>query len=125
VTRYASLYTLLKIISGIDNLDQIAQDDDGFDLASRDSLDLGSDLESGTPKPPAYDSLPASGGASRGAAGNSRDVSPLPAPIPQKPANLPRASLEGDTMFALEDERFSEDDSEDEGEGKRFMGSHK
>jgi len=87
---------------------QIAQDDDGFDLASRDSLDLGSDLESGTPKPPAYDAPPSN---SRNAA---RDASPLPAPIPQKPATIPRASLEGDTMFALDDERFSDDESDEE-----------
>ena len=51
---------------------QIAQDDDGFDLASRDSLDLGEDLEAGegdgaaTPKPPAYDYLP-------GRSANNRD----------------------------------------------------
>jgi hypothetical protein len=96
---------------------QIAQDDDGFDLASRDSLDLGEDLEAGegdgaaTPKPPAYDSLP-------GRSANNRDVSPLPAPIPQKPSTLPRESLDGEMMFDIGSE--VEDDSDSDGEGRRL-----
>jgi len=97
---------------------QIAQDDDGFDLASRDSLDLGDDLENGggdgttTPKPPAYDSL---SGSSRA---NNRDLSPLPAPIPQKPSTLPRESLEGEMMFDIGSE--VDDDSDSDGEGRRL-----
>ncbi|GAB7328482.1 hypothetical protein MBLNU13_g00451t1 [Cladosporium sp. NU13] len=98
--------------------DEIAQDDDGFDLASRDSLDLGEDLEAGdgaaTPKPPAYDSLPGTG-ASRA---NNRDASPLPAPIPQKPSTLPRESLDGEMMFDIGSE--IEDDSDSDGEGRRL-----
>jgi hypothetical protein len=94
---------------------QIAQDDDGFDLASRDSLDLGEDLEAGdgaaTPKPPAYDSL---SGNSRA----NRDASPLPAPIPQKPSTLPRESLEGEMMFDIGSE--IDDDSDSDGEGRRL-----
>jgi hypothetical protein len=95
---------------------QIAQDDDGFDLASRDSLDLGEDLEAGdgaaTPKPPTYDSI--SGGNSR----NNRDASPLPAPIPQKPSTLPRESLDGEMMFDIGSE--IDDDSDSDGEGRRL-----
>lgn len=87
---------------------QIAQDDDGFDLASRDSLDLeDADLvepqQNGVSKPVQL----SAGETSRG----GRDISPLPAPIPTKPATVPRASLEGETMFAIEDEdRFSDDE---------------
>ncbi|OQO10270.1 hypothetical protein B0A48_04628 [Cryoendolithus antarcticus] len=100
--------------------DEIAQDDDGFDLASRDSLTFDSeDLEandSATPKPPAYDSVP-SYNAPRSGGGNdgARDVSPLPAPKPMKMAAMPRASLDGETMFALEDEAGSESDDDDRG----------
>jgi len=47
----------------------------------------------------------------------------LPAPIPTKPSPLQRRSLEADTMFALEDERDSGEESEEDGrEGKRLTG---
>lgn len=51
-----------------------------------------------------------------------RDASPLPAPQPTKPSQLPRESLDGETMFALDDEGgFTDDEDEDEdGEGKRL-----
>ena len=62
-----------------------------------------------------------------GDGGNSlRDVSPLPAPVPTKPAPIPRESLDGETIFALGDEdRISDDDDGDEsdGERKRLTGS--
>jgi len=46
------------------------------------------------------------------AAGNvNRDVSPLPAPTPQKPIARPRESLDGDTIFAVgEDDKWSDDE---------------
>jgi len=75
---------------------------------------MDSDIEAGngaskTPSssdaPPAYDA-PRDGGSSA-----RRDASPLPAPVPQKPAPIPRESLDGDTMFAVDD---SDDESEDE-----------
>ncbi|KAK6438665.1 Membrane protein ptm1 [Oleoguttula sp. CCFEE 5521] len=99
--------------------DEIAQDDDGFDLASRDSLTFDSeDLEandSATPKPPAYDSVPSYNAPRSGGTDGARDVSPLPAPKPMKMAAMPRASLDGETMFALEDEAGSESDDDDRG----------
>ena len=61
-------------------------------------------------KPPAYD-------APRGSSAN-RDVSPLPAPTPKKPTPLPRASLDGETIFALGE--GDDDDSDDDGEGRRL-----
>lgn len=53
------------------------------------------------PAEPAYDPAPA----------RNRDVSPLPAPKPQKPASLPRESLDGDTIFAVgEEDKWSDDE---------------
>lgn len=44
----------------------------------------------------------------------ARDVSPLPAPQPQKPIHPPRESLDGDTIFAVgEDDKWSDDDDDD------------
>ena len=107
---------------------QIAQDDEGFEIASvRDSLDFDQeDLEGGglsTPglkpsdRPPAYD-------APRGSS-NNRDVSPLPAPVPQKPnSTLPRESLDGETIFAVGEEGDKSDDDDESygGEGSRLAG---
>ncbi|KAK5122055.1 hypothetical protein LTR85_004301 [Meristemomyces frigidus] len=110
--------------------DEIAQDDDGFEIASlgRDSFDI--DLEDPEAdgegngygngglygsKPPAYD-------APRD---HRRDASPLPAPVPTKPTPLPRESLDGETIFALGDEDREDDDDEDEedvGERKGLTG---
>ncbi|TKX24876.1 membrane protein PTM1 [Elsinoe australis] len=97
--------------------DEIAQDDEGFEIASiRDSLDFeNDDLEGGKPagEPPAYD-------APRGSA--NRGVSPLPAPTPQKPvSSLPRESLDGDTIFAVGDELDKSDDESDD-ERNRLTG---
>ena len=55
--------------------------------------------------PPAYD-------APTGSA--HRDASPLPAPVPQKPMPLPRASLERETIFAVGDEDGHSDESDDD-----------
>lgn len=83
-------------------------------------MDMDSDVEAAaTPTtskapsiaPPAYD-------APRG--GNSnRDASPLPAPIPQKPVSMPRESLDGDTIFAIDDEDKGSDSDDDDVGGER------
>jgi len=107
--------------------DEIAQDDDGFEIASiRDSMDIDdADLEGarGKHQPPPYDN-PTAGASSSNA---RRDASPLPAPVPTKPAGLPRESLDGETIFAVGDEdKMSDfdddDDEEDEDERKRLAG---
>lgn len=100
--------------------DEIAQDDEGFEIASlRDSLD---EEEGGSDRPPAYDPAP-----KQQKPGNShRDISPLPAPQAQKPIVPPRESLDGDTIFAVgEDDRWSDDEVEpaspsDDGERARL-----
>jgi hypothetical protein len=83
---------------------QIAQDDEGFEIASmRDSLD---DEERNDDHPPSYDPAPRH-------RNENRDVSPLPAPKPQKPIVPPRESLDGDTIFAVgEDDKWSDDELE-------------
>jgi hypothetical protein len=82
---------------------QIAQDDEGFEIASlRDPLDE-EEGERG------YDP-----GVRQQNRSPSRDVSPLPAPKPQKPVIPPRESLDGDTIFAVgEDDKWSDDDDDD------------
>lgn len=101
--------------------DEIAQDDEGFEIASmRDSLDFDpEDLEGNfggsgskpTDQPPAYDA-PRRGNT-------NRDVSPLPAPIPRKPSsNLPRESLDGETMFAVGGEGSDSDEEDEPGLGE-------
>ncbi|KAF2225888.1 lung seven transmembrane receptor-domain-containing protein [Elsinoe ampelina] len=104
--------------------DEIAQDDEGFEIASvRDSLDFeNDDLEGGNGKPsgapPAYDAPRPQGGGSA-----NRGVSPLPAPTPQKPVqSLPRESLDGDTIFAVGDELDKSDDEDSDDEGNRLTG---
>ncbi|KAF1830078.1 hypothetical protein BDW02DRAFT_559754 [Decorospora gaudefroyi] len=91
--------------------DEIAQDDEGFEIASlRDSLD---EEDRGSDQPPSYDPAPSSHRT------NARDVSPLPAPQAQKPIVPPRESLDGDTIFAVgEDDKWS-DGSDDESEPAR------
>ncbi|KAF2636316.1 hypothetical protein P280DRAFT_473159 [Massarina eburnea CBS 473.64] len=93
--------------------DEIAQDDEGFEIASlRDSLDE----EEGDR---GYDPVP----RQHNAGASNRDDSPLPAPRPQKPVVPPRESLDGDTIFAVgEDDKWSsdEDDDEDGDERKRL-----
>lgn len=110
-----------------DSENQIAQDDDGFEIASlgRDSFDI--DLEDPTAEtengygngglyasnkpPPGYD-------APRD---HRRDASPLPAPVPTKPraAPLPRESLDGETIFAVGDEVSDDEEGEEEDVGER------
>jgi hypothetical protein len=86
------------------NPSQIAQDDEGFEIASlRDSLD---EEEGGSDNPPSYDPAPRH-------RNDNRDVSPLPAPQAQKPIVPPRESLDGDTIFAVgEDDKWSDDELE-------------
>ena len=80
-------------------------------------MDLDSDLENApnglkpSGAPPAYDPPRGSSGA------NLRDVSPLPAPVPQKPMPFPRESLEGETIFALGEEDKDSDDEDEDGDG--------
>ncbi|KAF2873695.1 lung seven transmembrane receptor-domain-containing protein [Massariosphaeria phaeospora] len=87
--------------------DEIAQDDEGFEIASmRDSLD---EEDGGSDNPPAYDPAPRHNESRR----FDRDTSPLPAPKPQKPIVPPRESLDGDTIFAVgEDDKWSDDEVE-------------
>ncbi|KAK4505660.1 hypothetical protein PRZ48_003625 [Zasmidium cellare] len=99
--------------------DEIAQDDDGFEIASiRDSMDMDDDLETGglggSKAPPPYDGPRDGPGSSA-----NRDASPLPAPIPTKPTPLPRESLDGETIFAVEG---SDDEDDEIGESKRLTG---
>ena len=88
-------------------------------------MDLDDDLEGarGKHQPPPYDN-PSAGGSSSG--GNPRrDASPLPAPVPTKPAGLPRESLDGETIFAVgEEDKLSDfdDDEDDEDERKGLAG---
>lgn len=86
--------------------DEIAQDDEGFEIASmRDSLD---EEEGGEGLQPSYDPAPRSQNS------HARDASPLPAPQPQKPIVPPRESLDGDTIFAVgEDDKWSDSDEPD------------
>jgi hypothetical protein len=102
----------------------------------RDSLE--SDLEGGTAGRHVQHTPPGSGPSSTGTAEgvatavrsasggtgaataarhhDHRAVSPLPAPKPTRPASVPRASLDGETIFAVgEDEgKWSEDESDAE-----------
>jgi len=102
--------------------DEIAQDDDGFEIASaRDSMDSEADLEGGPPRnkhtPPSSDQSGSSNAEPSvpPAYSRPRDESPLPAPKPTKPASLPRESLDGETIFAVGDEdKWSDDDGEGE-----------
>lgn len=93
--------------------DEIAQDDDGFEIASmgRESFDFDEEELAGDPnRPPAYDAPRA-----------HRDASPLPAPVPTKPTPLPRESLDGDTIFAVGEDADKWSDSEEgEEEGKQL-----
>jgi len=88
--------------------DEIAQDDEGFEINSlRSSLDS----EQGGDHPPAYD--PAPRRQEPQGADFNRTASPLPAPRAQKPVVPPRESLDGDTIFAVgEDDKWSDDEME-------------
>lgn len=112
---------------------QIAQDDDGFEIASiRDSLDeeegtgasavrTPADSNNGSDLPP-YQSMPTEGGQGGPISGINRQASPLPAPKPQKPSSLPRQSLDGETIFAVgEEDRWSDDEGGDD-ERKKLTG---
>ncbi|EKG15660.1 Transmembrane receptor eukaryota [Macrophomina phaseolina MS6] len=93
--------------------DEIAQDDEGFEIASlRDSLD---EEDRGPNDPPAYDPAPTRSNIS----GPDRTESPLPAPKPQRPSHLPRESLDGDTIFAVgDDDKWSDDDLDSQDGGR-------
>lgn len=119
---------------------QIAQDDEGFDLSSvRSSLDFDAEDLEGVPSanPPAYDAprgshynynndTPSDAKNNQSSSSyNNRDASPLPAPVPKKPASLPRESLDGETIFAVggeDDDKWSEDESGDDEEKRGLTG---
>ncbi|KAI9713106.1 MAG: hypothetical protein M1820_001091 [Bogoriella megaspora] len=98
--------------------DEIAQDDEGFEIASiRDSFDeeeglQGHEANGNTTR--AYDPV----------RNSARDVSPLPAPRPQKPMPPPRESLDGDTIFAVGEEASDDEAATPTGsdERKRLTG---
>ncbi|KAF2859992.1 integral membrane protein Ptm1 [Piedraia hortae CBS 480.64] len=109
--------------------EELAQEDEGFEIASiTDSLDIDLDdpeADGGLHhKPPVYgtQSLRCDRDQTR------RDASPLPAPVPKKPAapKLPRESLEGgETIFALGEEDEQDEYDEDRqgaGETARLAG---
>lgn len=111
-----------------DIIAQIAQDDEGFELGpDRDSLDIEESGANSPNGPPAYDSVPraaTNAGLSVGQNGNAnRDRSPLPAPRPQKPMTPLRESLDGDTIFAVGEDKddFSDEDGDGD-ERKRLTG---
>jgi hypothetical protein len=99
---------------------QISQEDDGFDLPQRDSLDFdalaGDDDEEAGNKPPAYDpglrkdtstnNNNSNGGYLRA---DLKNTETLPAPQPQRPQQA-RRDLDGDgeTMFAVGDDEDEE-----------------
>ncbi|TID19139.1 integral membrane protein [Venturia nashicola] len=130
--------------------DEIAQDDDNFEINSlRDSIDIDSDVEdhpksahtppdstSSTISAPPHPPRSPDGGygdsgigsrnfsgttAFSGAAGNRGRESPLPAPTPKRLSSLPRESLDGETIFSVGGD---EEDkwSEDEGDGEEREG---
>ncbi|GAB7357841.1 hypothetical protein MBLNU230_g0012t1 [Neophaeotheca triangularis] len=122
--------------------DEIAQDDDGFEIASmRDSLDFEpDDVESNPSKTPQqqqpsiskFDSntgdlstSPPPGYSPATGSNSARDASPLPAPVPTKPAALPRESLEGETLFAVGEDRLSDEESGDEEERRGLTGGRR
>lgn len=105
----------------VTNISQLAQDDEGFEIASvRDSLDMDDDDEPGPPRPPPYDRAPSHPSASDNKnQGVDRSVSPLPAPTPQRPGLKPAESLDGETVFAVGGEEedgggFSDSDEEED-----------
>ena len=86
-------------------------------------MDMDSDLEAapkgGDGAPPAYDP------PTRPRGSINRDVSPLPAPVPQKPVPLPRQSPEAETIFAVGEEDRDSDMSDDDGEERKGLTSGK
>lgn len=93
---------------------QIAQDDDGFEIASvRGSLDMDDDDDDVGPKPPPYDRAPSTNGG-LGVDKVNRSASPLPAPTPQRP-------IESETLFAVgaEDDDYDDDEDDDHHKGAR------
>lgn len=94
--------------------DSFEIDDDDFEAVS------GANADNSKP-PPAYENLRAPTGNS-----SQRAASPLPAPIPTKPAPLPRESLDGETIFAVgEDGDKLDSDDEDDDERRGLTGGKK
>jgi len=116
MSEEVSIEAFLLVTITFTNLLQLAQDDEGFEIASlRDSLDFDNeDLEGGKPiNPPAYD-------APRGGNHHELPASPLNASLPQRPvtSTAQRESLDGETIFAVgEDGDKSDDESDTERKG--------
>ena len=71
-------------------------------------MDFEEDIELGD-----VDASKAPGDAARGS--SLRDASPLPAPVPTKPAYIPRESLDGETIFAVgEEDKLTDDEDDDD-----------
>lgn len=87
-------------------------------------MDLDSDLEANGIAKPSASEAPLAYDPPRSSAIN-RDVSPLPAPVPQKPMPMPRESLDGETIFALGEEDRDSDVSDDEGGERQGLTSRK
>lgn len=102
--------------------DELAQDDDGFEIRSlADSLDEDEDPEN----PPAYD--PERRTAPRTFAKRAQDSSPEASLNRSAAPPQPRESLDGETIFAVgegDDDKWSEadDSGSEEGEGKKLTG---
>ena len=96
--------------------DELAQDDEGFEIADfgageedEDDADLENGITNGAPREPRYDAPPG----------------PPPANKANEAANVPRDSLDGETIFAVgeDGDRWSDDGSDDEEEGKKLVNS--
>lgn len=93
---------------------QLAQDDEGFEIA--DFGAEGSDDEDvearGTDR------------TQPGQEGPRYDPPIKPATRPNVPRDIPRESLDGETIFAVgeDGDRWSDDDEQEEGEGKKLVG---
>lgn len=94
---------------------QIAQDDEGFEIADFGAEESGDEEEAGH-------------GPDRtqpGQEGPRYDPPSKPATTPNVPRDIPRESLDGETIFAVgeDGDRWSDDEGQEgSGEGKKLVG---